>query len=135
MNSKQNFRQWTAVTLLLALTSLTTMGFTVVDRESRAATISADHIMCALLPQETFASIPEDLHGRLCADHSVDMSPSLGPVLDSTASFAQYSAALERTELAWNQQTRTYGGDWFAVYGNASGITELELANPEFANR
>jgi len=104
MNGKQNWNKWARVTLLLALASVATMGFTVVDRGSGAAAISADHIVCALLPEENLSYIPQDLHDRLCLDHSVDVSPSLGPVLDSTASFAQYSAALEREELLWNER-------------------------------
>ena len=229
MNSKRNLNKWARVTLLLALASFATMGFTVVDRGSRGVTISADHVVCPVLSDEVLSSLPEDVRSHLCLDSEASINPS--PVFevdsrawsdayraaleqmelelnaqfasaavifdensvvwsdayraaleqmerdlnaefvraleldgDSNARFEQYSAALEQTELLWNQVylsrfssrgndmmaralvteelnaadmygADSYGGDWFDVYGDASGLLELELADPQFANR
>jgi hypothetical protein len=51
------------------------------------------------------------------------------------AELGQYIWAREQVVRELNARFRRYGGDWFDVYGDASGLLELELADPEFANR
>ena len=58
MNSRQNLNKWVRVAALLALASLTTMGFTVVDRGNRGPAISAD-VNCPVLSPADLSSMPE----------------------------------------------------------------------------
>lgn len=114
MNSKWSSYKRVSIALLIALASFTTMGFTFVDSKGSEPAIVADHVPCAVDVTLDESTVPPEIVEQVCAasliaNASGDVPasliiPSIAPVLDSTLSWEQYSAALEQTDLIWTKK-------------------------------
>ena len=131
MNSRQTLNKWVRVAALLALASLTTMGFTVPDRGSLGPTISAD-VVCALITEIDLSYIPDDVRSHLCFDSAESANPAPVFEVDSLTWSDAYRAVqdqIAREQDAQFARALALEGDskaWTEQYLWAQELTERE---------
>jgi hypothetical protein len=76
MKIKQVWKKWLSVTLFVALATLTTTGFTSIDRGNMPAKITADHVPCELSWLTEAAAVPPEVLDEICFATGSDVSTS-----------------------------------------------------------